>query len=254
MVMSMNTRVVVQFNGTEVSVKLSPNSSAKVFIDGAKFDIRPTRHVHPDPVQTGITLKNYAFIDTPCEELVNLPNYGFIDEPVQTSFYGPPPPYDDNNEFSQNTSPPKYLMGEPPAYDPKDPNRIKHNKLRNFRPEYYLPTYSEIFDVPIDDRLVYLCMCDMCANNGSEIIAEKGITCNLWDYDEFCIGTNLGDIYEVGYSIPDYSETCIKVSVTLKIAIFPYLRFQRFQIDMLESFLLQKKLDENIISVQRYRG
>ena len=32
----------------------------------------------------------------------------------------------------------------------------------------------------------------------------------------------------------------IKVSATLKIAIFPYLRFQRFQIDMLESFLLKK--------------
>ena len=29
----------------------------------------------------------------------------------------------------------------------------------------------------------------------------------------------------------------VKVSATLKIAIFPYLRFQRFQIDMLESFL-----------------
>ena len=45
-----------------------------------------------------------------------------------------------------------------------------------------------------------------------------------------------------------------KVSATLKIAIFPYFRFQRFQIDMLESFLLKKKLEENIISVQRYRG
>ena len=33
----------------------------------------------------------------------------------------------------------------------------------------------------------------------------------------------------------------IKVSATLKIAIFPYLRFQRFQIDILESFL-QKKI------------
>ena len=33
-----------------------------------------------------------------------------------------------------------------------------------------------------------------------------------------------------------------KVSATLKIAIFPYLRFQRFQIDMLESFLLKKKI------------
>ena len=45
-----------------------------------------------------------------------------------------------------------------------------------------------------------------------------------------------------------------KVSATLKIAIFPYLRFQRFQIDMLESFLLKKKSEENIISVERYRG
>ena len=45
-----------------------------------------------------------------------------------------------------------------------------------------------------------------------------------------------------------------KVSATLKIAIFPYFRFQHFQIDMLESFLLKKKLEENIISVQRYRG
>ena len=32
----------------------------------------------------------------------------------------------------------------------------------------------------------------------------------------------------------------LKVSATLKIAIFPYLRFQHFQIDMLESFLLKK--------------
>ena len=40
----------------------------------------------------------------------------------------------------------------------------------------------------------------------------------------------------------------------LKTAIFPYLRLQRFQIDMLESFLLKKKLEENIISVERYRG
>ena len=46
----------------------------------------------------------------------------------------------------------------------------------------------------------------------------------------------------------------LKVSATLKIAIFPYLRFQRFQIDMLESFLLKKKSEENIISVERYRG
>ena len=32
----------------------------------------------------------------------------------------------------------------------------------------------------------------------------------------------------------------VKVPATLKIAIFPYLRFQRFQIDMLESFLSKK--------------
>ena len=48
--------------------------------------------------------------------------------------------------------------------------------------------------------------------------------------------------------------TYFKVSATLKIAIFPYLRFQRFQIDMLESFLLKQKSEENIISVERYWG
>ena len=38
---------------------------------------------------------------------------------------------------------------------------------------------------------------------------------------------------------PDWNklESFFKVSATLKIAIFPYLRFQRFQIDMLENFL-----------------
>ena len=36
------------------------------------------------------------------------------------------------------------------------------------------------------------------------------------------------------------NESSLKVSATLKITIFPYLRFQRFQIDMLESFLLKK--------------
>ena len=46
----------------------------------------------------------------------------------------------------------------------------------------------------------------------------------------------------------------LKVSATLKIAIFPYLRFQRFQIDMLESFLFKQKSEENIISVERYQG
>ena len=36
------------------------------------------------------------------------------------------------------------------------------------------------------------------------------------------------------------ASTTLKVSATLKIAIFPHLRFQRFQIDMLESFLSKK--------------
>lgn len=66
--MSMSTKVVVQFNGTEVSVKLSPNSSANVFIDGAKFDIRPTRRGRPKLVQARFSIKNYPFIDTPREE------------------------------------------------------------------------------------------------------------------------------------------------------------------------------------------
>ena len=122
---------------------------AKVFIDGAEFDISP-----PCPTRTGstgISLKKYAFIDTPREETVklpnyaldtppeetvNLPNYALIDEVVITGFYRPPPPYNDDNEFSQNIS--------LPAYDPKDPNRIKRRKLREFTEEYYLPNYMEI--------------------------------------------------------------------------------------------------------------
>ena len=56
-------------------------------------------------------------------------------------------------------------------------------------------------------------------------------------------------------SIAQQNTPSFKVSATLKIAIFPYLKFQRFQIDMPESFLLKKKKwEENIISVQRYRG
>lgn len=35
---------VVQFNDTKMSVKLSPNFLAKVFINGAEFDIRSTRY------------------------------------------------------------------------------------------------------------------------------------------------------------------------------------------------------------------
>ena len=56
-------------------------------------------------------------------------------------------------------------------------------------------------------------------------------------------------------SIAQQNTPSFKVSATLKIAIFPYLKFQRFQIDMPESFLFKKiKWEENIISVQRYRG
>ena len=72
----------------------------------------------------------------------------------------------------------------------------------------------------------------------------------------------MGTCGQVGYVFRDFClrkgidfiNFCLKVSATLKIAIFPYLRFQRFQIDMLESFLLKKKLEENIVSVERYRG
>ena len=50
------------------------------------FNIRPTRRVRPEPVQTGFYTKNYAFIGTPREELVKLPKYAFVD-PVQPKFY-----------------------------------------------------------------------------------------------------------------------------------------------------------------------
>ena len=172
------------------------------------------RRVRLEPVQTGITLKkypfidtpreetvklpNYAFIDTPPEETVNLPNYALIDEVVITGFYGPPPPYDDDNEFSQNISLPAYSMGLPPPYDPKDPNRIKRRKSREFTEEYYLPNYMEI------EWLHYLgpgCMCAKCAMSNTEIFEEKGTSCELWRYDEYCIG---GD-YIIN-SIRDYSS------------------------------------------------
>ena len=46
------------------------------------------------------------------------------------------------------------------------------------------------------------------------------------------------DMKKYDSSVQAYSdEDLVKVSATLKIAIFPYLRFQRFQIDILESFL-----------------
>ena len=60
--------------------------------------------------------------------------------------------------------------------------------------------------------------------------------------------------YNYYYFINHNYNKILKVSATPKIAIFPYLRFQRFQIGMLESFLLKKKSEENIISVERYRG
>ena len=136
----------------------SPNSSAKVFIDGAEFDIRPTRRV-----QSGSQL-----------------------------FYGPPPPYVNENEFSQNISPPAYSMGLPPPYDPKDPNRIKRRKLGEFTEEYYLTNYMEI------EWLHYLgpgCVCDSCLMYNGEIIEEKGLSCELWDYDYSLINQDWGGIY-----------------------------------------------------------
>ena len=49
-------------------------------------------------------------------------------------------------------------------------------------------------------------------------------------------------------------EASVKVSATLKIAIFPYLRFQRFQIDMLESFLLKKKIRRKYYFCRKISG
>ena len=46
----------------------------------------------------------------------------------------------------------------------------------------------------------------------------------------------------------------LKVSATLKITIFPYLRFQRFQIDMLESFLLKKKIRRKYYFCRKISG
>ena len=66
--------------------------------------------------------------------------------------------------------------------------------------------------------------------------------------------SRLKEIISEAFQAFDNSQKLLKVSATLKIAIFPYLRFQRFQIDMLESFLLKQKSEENIISVERYRG
>ena len=51
--------------------------------------------------------------------------------------------------------------------------------------------------------------------------------------------------------IQDFSAATFSAAVSF--FFFPYLRFQRFQIDMLESFLSKKKSEENIISVERYR-
>ena len=87
-------------------------------------------------------------------------------------------------------------MGLPPPYDPKDPNRIKRRKLSEFTEEYYLPNYMEI------EWLDYLgpgFVCDSSLMDNGEIIEEKGIRCDLWDYDENRVGGNFGNIYEMGY-------------------------------------------------------
>ena len=57
--------VKVSFNGTEVTVKLLPNSMAKIIIDGAEFIITGQK-----PVQTGFYMKKYAFMDEPRDETV----------------------------------------------------------------------------------------------------------------------------------------------------------------------------------------
>ena len=43
--------VNVSFNGTEVTVKLSPNSTAKVIMDGAEFIIEPSAPKQLEPVE-----------------------------------------------------------------------------------------------------------------------------------------------------------------------------------------------------------
>ena len=52
--------------------------------------------------------------------------------------------------------------------------------------------------------------------------------------------------------IQDFSAATFSAAVSF-FFFSQYLRFQRFQIDMLESFLSKKKSEENIISVERYR-
>ena len=54
------TQVVVHFNGTEVTVRLSSSSVATVIIDEAEFTIKPTQPKPEKPVQTG---SPYMFID-----------------------------------------------------------------------------------------------------------------------------------------------------------------------------------------------
>ena len=141
-------------NGTEVTVKLSPGSRAKIIIDGAEFEIGP-KYRPPK-----FYMKKYAFVDTPREETVNLAKCEFIDEPVQTGFMCieniPPPPYDvEINE--ENVILPEYQIPycDPPEYDKNDPNEIRRKKLKKYMAEY-LPSYNEangIFD--IGDNLIF---------------------------------------------------------------------------------------------------
>ena len=79
-----------------------------------------------------------------------------------------------------------------------------------------------------------------------------------YNMKRFLRGQEKGKLKEISnLMLPRYDVDnliFIKVSATLKIAIFSFLRFQHFQIDILESFLLKKKSEENIISIERYRG
>ena len=67
-------------------------------------------------------------------------------------------------------------MGLPPPYHPKDPNRIKRRKLREFTEEYYLPSHSDIEEV---DYFGPECMCVKCAISNGQIISTPGVRCNV---------------------------------------------------------------------------
>ena len=77
------------------------------------------------------------------------------------------------------------------------------------------------------------------------VVTDERYKTTLRQVFEFLIGILVSQSKKTAESLvksvaANINFTSLKVSATLKIAIFPSLRFQRFQIDMLESFLLKK--------------